>query len=124
MSEYLDNDEVLVGTHHTGVTLYQGANTSIYRNYCAKCNKNIHCFIKIDPETKEATVTDNCSNDSCKCRCRTHYVCKKCGRLHPYTQPCTHVEEEVKQCCKETNDLVDRINAASEEKRKEVKPIV
>lgn len=87
---------VHTGLHASGIELQEGLNTSISRNYCANCKRNIHCFVKIDKETKEAIVHKTCRNNDCECKCKTHYSCRECGYLHPYGQKCNRSEIETK----------------------------
>lgn len=88
-----ESDEILVGKHESGVLLEEGMNTGL-RNYCAKCKRNVHCHVKVEKDKAEIVMT--CSNDDCECRCRTHFACKRCGRLHPYGKQCTQVDEDDK----------------------------
>jgi len=92
MTEF--QDEVIVGRHESGIELQEGRRTSSLANYCSKCNKNVHTFVKIDKETGEAVVHVTCTNKECMCKCKTHYECKKCGRLHPYGENCNYKEPE------------------------------
>ena len=94
MSSNIRDDEVIIGVHSSGVELVEGLNTSISRNYCTKCNHDIHCRVIVDRETKEAIIEKNCSNDSCRCSCRTKYPCRICGNLHFYGKKCNRVEIE------------------------------
>ena len=77
-------EEQIVGIHTSGIELQEGINTSSGRNYCTKCKKKIHCYVKVDRATNEALVNVTCSSADCPCKCRTHYTCKNCGMLHPY----------------------------------------
>jgi len=89
----LSEEEILIGTHESGITLTEGANTSLSRNYCANCKRMIHCYVKIDKDTKEAKIHNTCKSSDCECKCRTHWECKQCGFLHPYGEKsCTRVE--------------------------------
>lgn len=89
-------DEVIVGLHESGLIFHEGLNISQSRSYCSHCKNKIHCFVKIDRETKEAEFNMSCTNNICRCNCRTHYACKQCGRLHPYAQKCNNIEIETK----------------------------
>ena len=83
----LSNEETVIGRHTgSGVELVEGANNSRVRFLCPSCKKKIHCRVKIDKKTKEATIIKTCKDAACECRCRTHYECKICGHLHPYDQ--------------------------------------
>ena len=83
----LSNEEVIVGRHTgSGVELVEGANNSRVRFLCSSCKKKIHCRVKIDKKTKEATIVKSCKDELCECKCRTHYECKTCGHLHPHGQ--------------------------------------
>ena len=99
---------VHTGLHASGIELQEGINTSISRNYCANCKRNIHCFVKIDKETKEAIVHKTCRNDDCECKCKTHYACRECGYLHPYGQKCNRTEIETKIDPK-SNEIFNKI---------------
>jgi len=95
-----EKDEEIIGVHTglhaSGIELQEGLNTSTSRNYCPNCKRNIHCFVKIDKETKEAIVHKTCRNNDCECKCKTHYSCRECGYLHPYGQKCNRPEIETK----------------------------
>lgn len=90
----LDGDETVVGVHASGVVLEEGLNTSNSRNYCSNCKKKIHCYVKVNKNTKEAKIHITCKSPDCECKCKTHFACKKCGYLHPYGQKCNYVESE------------------------------
>ena len=94
MNTELQDEEIVVGIHKSGIELQEGLNTSVSRNYCANCKRNTHCFVKIDKETKEAIIENNCTNETCRCNCRTKYPCKLCGNLHPYGNNCNRVESK------------------------------
>lgn len=119
----LDGEETVVGVHASGITLHEGLNTSNSRNYCANCKRKIHCYVKIDRETKEAIIHKTCKNDDCECKCRTHYACKQCGYLHPYGMDCDRKEEE-RAFNPEADNLIADINKQFLElyKEKEVEP--
>lgn len=85
---------VHTGLHASGIELEEGLNTSINSNYCANCRRNIHCFVKIDKDTREAIIHKTCRNTECECKCKTHFVCRECGYLHPYGQKCDRKEIE------------------------------
>jgi len=87
-------EETIVGIHTSGVELEEGLNTSISRNYCSNCRKKIHCYVKVDKNTKQAEIHITCKSSDCECKCRTHFACKKCGYLHPYGIKCNYVERE------------------------------
>ena len=107
-SDEFDGKEEVIGVHTglhaSGIELQEGLNTSISRNYCANCKRNIHCFVKIDKETKEAIVHKTCRNADCKCKCKTHYSCRECGYLHPYGQKCHNIE--IKSTIKPKSDAI------------------
>lgn len=86
----IEPDEVVVGVHESGILLEEGLNTGL-RNYCSKCRKNVHCHVKVDDG--KAAIIMTCSNDDCECKCRTHFACKRCGKLHPYGKECDYKEE-------------------------------
>lgn len=90
----LEGEEVVVGVHASGVELEEGLNTSNSRNYCSNCKRKIHCYVKIDKDTKEAKIHITCKSPDCECKCKTHFACKRCGYLHPYGQKCDRVEPE------------------------------
>jgi len=90
----LDGEETVVGVHHSGMQLEEGTNTSGGRYYCTNCKKKIHCYVKVDRETNEATVHNTCKDKICECKCKTHYSCRQCGYLHPYGEKCSKVEVE------------------------------
>lgn len=92
----LDGEEVVVGVHASGIELVEGLNTSNSRNYCSNCKRKIHCYVKVDRETKEAIIHKTCKSDDCECKCRTHFACKQCGYLHPYGTKCDRLEIERK----------------------------
>lgn len=92
----MDDGEVVVGVHASGVELQEGMNTSTNKNYCSTCRKNSHCYVKVNRETGEAIIHKNCKSDDCECRCRTHYACRECGYLHPYGFKCNRVETDKK----------------------------
>jgi hypothetical protein len=88
----LNGEETIVGVHSSGISLEEGLNTSLSRNYCANCRKKIHCYVKVNKKTKEAIVHNTCKSKDCKCKCKTHYACKQCGFVHPYGQKCNRME--------------------------------
>ncbi|GEM_PF-3092530 len=90
----LSGEEEIVGVHASGIELQEGMNISLARNYCANCKRKIHCYVKVDRETREATIHNTCKNQECECKCKTHYACKQCGYLHPYGQKCNRIEPE------------------------------
>ena len=94
MSSEYQSEETVIGVHESGIELQEGLNTSVSRNYCANCKRNTHCFVKVDKDTREAIIENNCTNESCRCNCRTKYACKSCGNLHPYGQTCNKIEFE------------------------------
>ena len=58
---------------------------------CGRCrgSKNVkprHCYVKAD-----GTPMITCNDKECQCKCKTHYICKECGRLAPYDQKVKHV---------------------------------
>ena len=87
-------EEVIVGIHHSGIELQEGLNISLSRNYCANCRRKIHCYVKVNRETKEAIIHNTCKNTDCECKCKTHFACRMCGYLHPYGHTCTYVEPQ------------------------------
>jgi len=87
-------EEIIEGLHESGIILQEGLNISLSRSYCSNCKNQIHCSVKIDKETGEAKIHKTCTNNTCKCKCKTHYACKKCGRLHPYSMKCNNIEVE------------------------------
>ena len=111
MSSEITNDEVIVGVHESGIELQEGLNTSVSRNYCANCKRNTHCFVKIDKDTRKAIIENNCTNETCRCNCRTKYACKLCGNLHPYGQNCDRIEPEIIKN-PQSDKEIDEINAA------------
>ena len=92
--DYNGSEETVVGIHQSGIELQEGLNTSTRRNLCSNCNKNTHCYVKIDKETHEAIVHNTCKSPDCECRCKTHYSCRICGYLHPYGMKCNREEIE------------------------------
>lgn len=106
-------DEEIVGVHTglhaSGIELQEGRNTSTNRNYCANCKRNIHCFVKIDRETREAIIHKTCRNDDCECKCKTHYACRICDRLHPYGTKCNKPENQI-QLDPKNEELIAHIN--------------
>ena len=104
-------DDIVIGVHESGIELQEGLYTSTSRNYCPKCNKNTHCYVKVDRETNEAKIHKTCNNESCKCKCLTHYACKSCGMLHPYgVNSCTKNESESVKNSK-SDEEINKINA-------------
>lgn len=101
MTKDFDGEEEIVGVHTglhaSGIELQEGLNTSTSRNHCANCRRNVHCFVKVDKNTKEAIVHKTCKNDDCECKCRTHYSCRECGYLHPYGIKCNRVDVVTKR---------------------------
>ncbi len=89
-----NGEETVIGYHSSGIQLEEGLNTSLSRNYCANCKRKIHCYVKVDRETGEATVHNTCKSSSCECKCKSHYACKQCGYLHAYGTKCNRVEFE------------------------------
>lgn len=89
-SEYDKEEETVVGVHSSGISLEEGVNMSLQRNYCSNCKRKTHCYVKVDRETNEAIVHNTCTNSSCECKCKTHYSCRVCGHLHPYGQKCNY----------------------------------
>jgi len=97
ISDKPEDEEIVgvhTGLHASGIYLEEGINTSIRRNYCANCKRNIHCYVKVDKETHEAVVHNTCKDKICECKCKTHYACKNCGYLHPYGTQCNKIESE------------------------------
>ena len=90
----ISEEETIVGVHTSGIELQEGLNTSLSRNYCANCKRKIHCFVKVDRTTNEAIIHNTCKSQECKCKCKTHYACKKCGYLHPYGEKCNRTEPQ------------------------------
>ena len=117
MSSENSDEEVVVGIHESGIELQEGLNTSLSRNYCSNCRRKTHSYVTVNRETKVADIVITCSNDSCKCKCRTHYACKRCGLPHPYGSNCNRTEmtsianiESVKQI-NEINDQWVRLQS-------------
>lgn len=92
----LSGEEVTIGVHSSGIQLEEGLNTSTKRNLCANCKRNVHCYVKVDKKTKEATVHFTCKFQECECKCSTHYSCRQCGYLHPYGIKCNRQDVELK----------------------------
>jgi len=90
-----EDEEVIIGRHESGIILQEGVNTG-GRNYCANCKRKIHCRVKVDRDTHVAVIINNCKNDDCECKCKTHYACRICGYLHPYGMECNRIEVERK----------------------------
>ncbi len=105
----MNDDEEVIGVHASGIELQEGLNTSYSRNYCSNCKRKIHCFVKVDKETKEAVIHKTCKTDDCACKCKTHYACKQCGLLHPYGGKCNKPDLLFKFNPK-TDDLIEKIN--------------
>lgn len=93
-SQFDGKEETVIGIHESGIELQEGLNTSLSRNYCANCKRKIHCYVKVDKKTKEATVHITCKSSDCECKCKTHYACKQCGHLHAYGEKCNNTELE------------------------------
>lgn len=104
----LDGEETVIGVHASGIQLEEGLNTSTSRNYCSNCRRNIHCYVKVDKQTREAKVHITCKNTECECKCKTHFACRRCGHLHPYGQKCDYVEPEP-QYSEESNTEFEKI---------------
>jgi hypothetical protein len=117
----LQGEEVVIGTHSSGVKLVEGDNTNNKRYYCGNCNRKIHCYVKVDSKTKEATIHKTCKNDDCECKCRTHYACKGCGYLHPYGELCNRKEKPAVAYNPDTDKLIEQLNKAYNERKKESK---
>ena len=116
-------DETIIGVHSSGIQLEEGINTSLSRNYCANCKRNIHCYVKVDRETNEAIVHKTCKNNDCECKCKTHYACKRCGYLHPYGEKCTKLlnsRPQNPQAAKELDELLESWNESKKQKLEEV----
>ena len=92
----VEGEEVIVGIHSSGIELEEGLNVSLTRNYCANCRRKIHCYVKVDRDTKEAIVHNTCKSPDCECKCKTHFACRQCGSLHPYGMKCNRIEPERK----------------------------
>jgi len=104
-------EETVVGRHESGIILQEGLNTSTSRSNCSECKRNSHCFVTVDKETREAEINKTCTNETCKCKCRTHYACKICGMLHPYgINSCTKLDLTPKPN-KKSDEKINRINA-------------
>lgn len=95
LPEYDVKEETVVGVHSSGIQLEEGRNMSLQRNYCSNCKRKTHCYVKVDRETNEAIVHNTCTNQSCECKCKTHYACRECGHLHPYGQKCNSTLKEL-----------------------------
>lgn len=108
----LSGEETIVGVHHSGIELQEGSNTSISRYYCSNCKKKIHCYVKVDKNTKEAVVHNTCKSPDCECKCKTHYACKECGSLHPYGIDCNRRDAPLTAPNSKTDKLIDEINKA------------
>lgn len=109
--------EEIVGVHTSGVELHEGMNVSISRFYCANCTRKIHCSVKVDKKTKEAVITNNCKSPDCECKCKTHYACKLCGYLHPYSQNCNNPKDN--NTTDSGDEFVEEINKQYRELQKE-----
>ena len=118
-TDFNGREETVVGVHQgTGVELVEGMNTSLSRYYCTNCRRKIHCFVKVDKKTGEATFKNNCKDKECECRCTTHYVCKLCGHLHPYDQKvCNAPTEEERKPTPELDALIEKLNKQVAEER-------
>ena len=87
-------DEMVIGTTEAGIELVEGVNQSIGKYYCSNCKRQIHCYVTVAEETDEETdeitkvakIHNVCTNQACECRCKTHYICRICSRLHPHGQ--------------------------------------
>lgn len=120
-----DSEEIVIGIHSSGVQLEEGLNTSNSRNYCSNCKKKIHCFVKVDRETKEAIIHKTCKSSDCACKCRTHFACKQCGYLHPYGQKCNRTEILKKidpKSDEEFNKIMDEWREEQDAKITNIKP--
>jgi hypothetical protein len=117
----LSGEETIVGVHHSGISLQEGLNTSISRYYCSSCKKKIHCYVKVDKDTKEAVVHNTCKSVDCECKCKTHYACKQCGSLHPYGEECNRPESQMTPYDPKSDKLIEEINKIYNESRKETK---
>jgi len=105
----VNDEETVVGVHSSGIELQEGLNTSNSRYYCSNCKKKIHCYVKIDKDTKEAIIHNTCKSPECECKCKTHYACKECGHLHPYGDKCNRPDLQIVSK-KEADDLIEKIN--------------
>jgi len=109
---------VHTGLHASGIELEEGLNTSTNRNHCANCRRNVHCFVKIDKDTREAIIHKTCKNEDCECKCRTHFACRNCGYLHPYGVKCTF--EDLERVPNAENDKAfEKIMSGWRDSRKE-----
>lgn len=117
----VSNDETIIGLHHSGITLQEGANTSISRYYCSNCKRKIHCYVKVDKDTNEAIVHNTCKSPECECKCKTHYSCKQCGSLHPYGTECNRPDTTLTPTDPETDKLIEEINRAYNKERGETR---
>jgi len=93
-NNFPDDEETIIGVHHSGIQLYEGENVSNETYRCSNCKKKVHCYVKVDRETNEAKFHNTCKDKICECKCKTHYSCKHCGYLHPYNQNCNREELE------------------------------
>jgi len=114
----LDGEEVVVGVHSSGIILEEGQRTG--RNfYCSSCKRNVHCYVEV--KDKKAEIIMTCSNDVCRCKCKTHYACKQCGYLHPYGKKCDRSEKERKSNAKSEASFEELMNKWKEYSEKDEK---
>lgn len=91
VDEEVKNDETVIGVHGTGIDLEEGR-TQTFRFYCSNCKRDIHSHVKVDDGKAEIVFT--CTNDNCQCKCKTHFECKKLGKLHLHGTKCNCIVED------------------------------
>jgi len=112
----IEEGEVVVGVHESGMELEEGHRTG-RTFYCSNCKNNIHCYVEV--KDKKAEIIKTCSNDACKCKCKTHFACKQCGYLHPYGVKCTNIEVET-TTSKESDEVFEKLMDEWREENKQV----
>ena len=118
VTKIMSYDEEVIGRHESGIELVEGANTSISRYYCGNCTKKIHCYVKVDPETRVAKIHMTCKNKECECKCKTHYACKLCGYLHPHGLKCS-MPRKIAVTDPNNDDFIEMLNQKFNESKKQ-----
>lgn len=84
-------DEEVIGVFTPDINLEEGR-TQTFRFYCSNCKRDIHSHVKVNDG--KASIVFTCTNPNCQCKCKTHFECKKLGKLHLHGTKCNCVWDE------------------------------
>lgn len=89
-NEKVDEEEI-IGVHGSGINLEEGR-TQTFKFYCTNCKRDIHSHVKVNEG--KASIIFTCTNSNCQCKCKTHFECKKLGKLHLHGTKCNCIWDE------------------------------